>query len=102
MRIFIKLIFISIIIVGIGYCCFGRSFAHETEDWKHAKYPTGALIGQKWCPTGTLLWYGDSNEDGTVDNCRQVLLSHDVFHILTLPVHIIDGQSTCICKEEEE
>jgi len=77
------------------------AFSHESHGFKHMTEPSGFLISTKWCPSGSVLWSGDDNEDGVVDNCRQVILSHDKFHVLELPVHIIDGNPTCVCKENE-
>ena len=90
MKIFILFITLVLIASGVGY-------AHETYGFKHMTESTGPMVGSTYCKDVAMhINWIDENSDGIVDGCLLTVVSHDRFHVRSLPVYD-NKQQPCNC-----
>jgi hypothetical protein len=67
--------------------------AHQTHGWKHAEGKIGPAISGRYCPDLTQVWEIDKNEDGVMDECVNLLFTHERIHVKK--IFIKDGKCEC-------
>ena len=67
-------------------------FSHEGHGFKHAQGTIGPAISGRYCST-TQVWALDKDGDGEVDECVQLIFTHDKLHVKSIP--ITNGKCEC-------
>ena len=71
-----------------------NALAHETHGWKHADGTTGPAISGRYCEGGlTQVWEIDKDDDGVVDECLNLIFTHEKLHIKIIVMK--DGVCKC-------
>jgi hypothetical protein len=76
-----------------------HTYGHETHGFTHLLENTGSMVGSTYCREDYIhINWMDPDEDGTIDGCSVMIVSHDRFHIRHLPVY---DSKTKPCKCED-
>ncbi len=95
MRILLYSLFISLVLM------LGNAFAHETDGWKHLEGRSGSIIGGGDCGfSGIQVWDQDLDNDGKLDTCTGIFMSHDKFHVT--PYKMRSDVPACTCEKENK
>jgi hypothetical protein len=67
--------------------------AHQTHGWKHATGTIGPAISGRYCSDMTQVWEIDKDEDGVMDECVNLLFTHERIHVKKIV--IINDKCEC-------